>query len=343
MPEEKAIQPCDEQGTAGQDFLARPVLVYGPRKGGTTLLQSLLDGGQALLMLPDELKLKDMARPGWPWKQSAARRFVERGRSFFPDLFRIGSDGKTVRVDETSSFAGLTRAQLEEILDPETYAAGLEKLLREDVGDKAELICGDVRAFVASLKGGIGGKSMWGSKEVGGNPKDVVSLFQRCFPEGRIVYLVRQPEFISRSIILNRHRKGKRMSLRSLLHECRDAQNMVNSGYDLAMRNGLVVSYEALTENPAAVTESICRELGLPADPVHSGPTTLGRPVVVMTSSRQTTDVFRQEADWRKGLTAREVLAIRLFQCLGPLYYRFHGSRKANYGELRAFLAERGR
>lgn len=339
MAEPNMTQPSD----LPESFLARPVLVYGPRKGGTTLLQNLLDGGRTILMLPTELKLKDMARPNWPWKQSAARRFVERGRSFFPEFFRMGSDGKRLEVNATSSFSGLSREELEEIIDPKVYAAGLEKLLCENVSDPAGLIRGDVSAFVTSLRNGIEGKERWASKEVGGVPKNVVALFQKIFPEGQIVFLVRQPEFIVRSIIHDRRRKGKRMSMRSLLHECRDAQNLVNAGSEHARRNGLVVSYEALTENTAAVIENICRELGLPTDPIHSTPTALGRQVVVTTSSRKTTEVFRQESDWRKGLGLREKLAIRFCQLFGPLYFRFQGEGMADYGDLRALLAKEGR
>jgi Sulfotransferase family len=336
MMDAQDVEPCHEA------FLSRPVLVYGPRKAGTTLLQSLLDGGPALLMLPDELKLKYMARPGWPWGKPAARWFIERGRSFFPDLFRIGPDGHTVLVDESSSFAGLSREQLEEILDPDKYASGLETLLRENRSDAAGLMCGDVRAFVGALKGGLGTKLQWGSKEVGGVPDRVTALFKRCFPEGRIVYLVRQPEFIVRSIILNRRRKGKRMSLRGLLHECRDAQNVVNFGYEHALQDGLVVSYETLTEDPAGVINRVCEKLGLPMDPIHAVPTTLGRPVVVVTSSRQTTQVFRQETDWRKDLTAREVFAIQLFRWVGPLHYRLRGRRVVRYDDLRDLLGPQG-
>ena len=42
------------------ELLDKSVLVYGPRKAGTTLLQNLLDGGKQILMIPVELKIKFM-------------------------------------------------------------------------------------------------------------------------------------------------------------------------------------------------------------------------------------------------------------------------------------------
>lgn len=306
------------------------------------MLQSLLDGGSAMLMLPDELKLKFMARAGWPREKSPAQWFVERGRSYFPELFRITGDGTTVEVKPDQGLAGLSRAQLEEILDLDAYAAGLQDLLRSGVTGEAELMAADVRAFVGALKNGVNGAVCWGSKEVGGDPEHVTSLFRKCFPEGQIVYLVRQPEFITRSIIMDRRRKGVRMSFRKLLHEARDAQDVVNFGYKHALQNGLVVSYETLTENPAAISDKLCRALGLPTDPIHSGPTTLGQSVVVVTSSKKTTEVFRQVGDWRKDLSTRERLAISLFRLVGSLYYRLNGRKKVRYEELREVLAPKG-
>ena len=337
------MNPNDRVARVSDDlFDTSPVLVYGPRKAGTTLLQSLLDGGATMLMLPDELKLKYMIRPGWPFGKTAATWFIERGRSFFENWFRIASDGRSVELTGEPAVAGLTGDQVGGILDVGAYAAGLGELLRSGANDPADLLRGDARAFLAAMKSGASSCQRWASKEVGGDPEKVTELFLRCFPQGHVVYLVRQPEFIVRSIIMDRRRKGKPMSFRRLLHECRDAQNVVNFGHTHASRGGLVVSYETLTADTPHVVGRLCDELGLPRDPVHEGPTTLGRAVVVATSSRQTTKVFRQEADWKKDLTAREVLAIRLFRLIAPVYYMLKGSRKVAYGEVRALLDPRG-
>ncbi len=337
------IEANVSEGTVEGALAGPPVLVYGPRKAGTTLLQNLLDGGQEMLMLPGELKLKYMTRPGWPAGKPAARWFVERGRGHFRNLFRVGDDGKTVQINDPRGFAALSSVPLDGIFDMQRYVAGLEGMLRENPSAPKDLILGEMRAFIAAFRDGVGNRTRWGSKEVGGVPSRIISLFKECFPEGKVVYLVRQPEFITRSIILDRRRRGKRMSLRSLIHECRDAQNVVNYGHHHHDQGGLVISYEALTENTAAVISDVCQELGLPQDPVHLGPTILGSPVVVSTSSRKTTEVFRQAGDWKDGLTFRELFAVRLFRLFGPLYYRAIGQPKTCYAALRKSLAEKNR
>ncbi len=43
-------------------WVERGVLVYGPRKAGTTLFQNLLDGGDQVFAYPAELKLKSFIR-----------------------------------------------------------------------------------------------------------------------------------------------------------------------------------------------------------------------------------------------------------------------------------------
>src|SRR5688500_17214800 len=54
----------DDRTSRGQmpAWLDRGILVYGPRKGGTTLFQNLLDGTSQLMVYPTELKLKYFAR-----------------------------------------------------------------------------------------------------------------------------------------------------------------------------------------------------------------------------------------------------------------------------------------
>lgn len=323
-------------------ILSRPVMVYGPRKAGTTLLQGMLDGGAGLLMVPGELKLKYVFFKRWLEGRSVGRWFVERGRSFFAEVFEVSADGERVLVKAGCGMGGLTAEEVGEVVDLERYAEGLTGILRGGSEDLGEVIRADLRAFVGALRVRPGAGVRWGSKEVGGDSGRILGLFREIFPEGRVVYAVRQPEFIVRSILLNRRRSRRRMSVRAVLHELRDAQDVVNHGYEQVLgKQGVVVAYERLTEDPKGVIEGVCRELGLPCGEVNGGPTTFGREVVVTTSSRKTTRVFRQEEDWRKGLTALDVLLVRVFQVCGPVFYRMRGRRMVRYGELMRAM-ERG-
>ncbi len=117
-------------------------------------MQSMLDGGSIMRMIPDELKLKSAVRAGWPGTRQPARWFVERGRSFFPELFKVSVDGRTVVVCPDSTFGGLSRIQLEEILDLDRYAAGLSKLLENDPTEMEDILRRDADIFVSSLREG---------------------------------------------------------------------------------------------------------------------------------------------------------------------------------------------
>ena len=49
----------------------RAVLLYGPRKSGTSLLLNLLDGGEEIVAFPREMKLKFFLTAVWPGGQGA--------------------------------------------------------------------------------------------------------------------------------------------------------------------------------------------------------------------------------------------------------------------------------
>ena len=299
--------------TAGEETAPQPVLVYGPRKAGTTLLQSLLDGSPALLMIPGELKLKVFVRRKGRSKEDPMGLFVERGRSIFAALFERKPGGQGIQAKDGPEFSGLSRARLSALFDAGEYVARLSELLARKPTNLGGILTGDASAFAASLRGGHGDTTRWASKEVGGDPGEVLDLFLQHFPRGRIVFAVRQPEFVVRSILLKRRRKGGRMSIRRIFHECRDAQNIVSYCHNHALGRDVVVAYERLTADTAREIARICQELKIPFDEIMTVPTTLGEPVVVHTSSRQTTKVFHWEGNWWDDLTWREVLVIRLF------------------------------
>lgn len=324
----------DEQ-TMSDEFLSHPVLVYGPRKGGTSLLQNLLDGGSCLLMIPGELKLKVFVRKPQRAEADAAGLFVARGRSFFPALLERDPEA-LVSTDDGNDMGGLPIRKVAEILSVEEYAAKISAIQGTDLG---ELLKADISAFASALRKGRATTNRWASKEVGGDPTKILELFCRHFPQGQVVFAVRQPEFILRSILLDRKRKGASMSIRSILHECQDVQRIINYGYEHACQDHVVVAYEQLTANVSAEMGRVCGVLDIPFEEILTKPTTLGQPVVVDTSSRQTTEVFRQPTRWQKDLTWWQVMVIRGFQIFGPLWYFVKGCPFVRYDQVLSKLA----
>jgi hypothetical protein len=307
--------------------------VYGPRKAGTTLLQNLLDGGSAMLMVPGELKLKVFVRKQERARVDAAGLFVARGRSILPISFQPGPEAPQT-ADDMSDKGGLSIRKFSEILDVEKYAAQISEIQSDPAMDIGEVLKADITAFVAALREGPAAEKRWASKEVGGDPLRILELFRRHFPQGQVVFAVRQPEFIVRSILLDRKRKGKRIGIRGILHECQDAQRIIAYGYERALREDVVVAYEQLTADVHAEILRVCGLLGIPFEEILTTPTTLGQPVVVDTSSQQTKQVFRQPIRWQQNLTWRQVMVIGGFQIFAPFWYFMKGRPFVRYDQV---------
>ena len=71
---EKAIKQQELPGW----LFSSPLLIYGPRKGGTTLLQNLHDGSPSIFVYPTELKLKYLGNMLWNFEAGPAlERYLE--------------------------------------------------------------------------------------------------------------------------------------------------------------------------------------------------------------------------------------------------------------------------
>jgi len=310
-------------------------LVYGARKSGTTLVQSMLDGGASLPMVPGELKLKYIVKKRWIKSRSRtlAHWYAESGRSFFPVIPKPNGE-------EPARIAGLSREQVGQAIDLEKYAEGLDAIARLGDPPLAEILREDARAFLGAMKADWREARFWGSKEVGGETAEILALFRECFPEGMLVLVLREPVFTVRSILMKRRRWGIRLGgIRSIMHEYGDAQRVINEGYREALGgNAVIVTYERLTADPEGESKLLCERLGIPFDEIFARPTTLGQEVVVDTSSRQTTEVFRQVPDWQEGLSRKQIFILSICRIFGPAAYRLRGKRMVSYQALTELL-----
>jgi hypothetical protein len=321
-------------------------LVYGPRKGGTTLLQSLLDGGQDVVMLPGELKLKWLAQRTELSAHDFAEFYAQRGRLDFRYLLQRDEHNrvlKPLRAKKTYHFASFSTEQTEAIFDASRYAHRLEVLRNQSFDASThqafakQILTEDVDAFIASLKFSNPGWKTWASKEVGGDTRAVLEYWRRTFPQGRVVFLVREPIFVVRSIITDRRRKNETMSSGQIWRECREAQNIINRAFEYSDRE-MMVTYENLTNNVESEMKRVVEHLGIGFDKVLTTPTTLGREMVVRTASREEKGVFKQAPDWRSNLTPREIRVISLFQRFAPAMYKLRGQSFVSYSQLQQKL-----
>lgn len=296
--------PSEDQLPA---WVHRGVLMYGPRKGGTTLFQNLLDGGEHVFVYPTELKLKWFAvRPG---QQNDLDTYLER--SLVPTL----------------DSPHLSRARYRGL-----WAAIAEHCRPVDLG---ALIRYDAWATHASCRNVPATPRLWCAKDVGGDPATVIAAWRRVFPGAKVLMIVREPLMVVRAVMTDRRRRSIRLTLGQIARETLDAMRLVAAQARLPGEpNLLAVAYEDLVADPEGVMTRVAAHLGIPPSRVHRRPTLLAEPVVVKTASRPTTTVFRSAASWTDGLTLREKTVIAVVSALAGLLPRY----RVDYAALRRRL-----
>lgn len=290
--------------TSQAPWIERGVLVYGARKSGTTLFQNLLDGGDEIFVYPAELKLKYFARGN--------------GRS--ADIEDYYSASRIGTVD-SPHFSLPQYRELWRKAHAENTLEGLPELIRFDAG-----------AVYQSADGVPAKPATWCAKEVGGPTESILELWRAMFPAGRALFIVRDPRMITRAVLNDRRRKMRRLSFLAIVRETLDPLRIVaEQSKWLGYHYVLMIAYEDLVESTSTVMARVAQFLGVSDSPRFSSPTMFGEPVVVRTSSRDTTEVFGQAASWRDGLTLREQIIVAIAGAMAKLLPRY----RVNYAALR--------
>jgi hypothetical protein len=283
-------------------WLDRPVLVYGPRKAGTTLLQNLLDGTKELAVYPSELKLKYFV------KGPREGRLIDQYRA---------------------------RTRIGEIASPHFSFDTYQSLWREESdASLGHLIRRDMAHVMAACDHPIEPK-LWAAKEVGGRTEAILQEWRRLFPQGRVLLILRDPAMITRAVLNDRRRKERRLSVREIARETMDPLRVV-AAEARHLRDPLTfaIAYEDLVADTAATMRCIAEFLEIPFSEILTHPTLFGEPVVVRTASRPEAEVFRSQAQWHEGLTSRERRIVALATQVARL-----GGLRVDYAALRKSLA----
>jgi len=286
------------------------VLVYGPRKGGTTLLLNLLDGSEAMLAFPAEVKTKFFHR--WAKTDITRDRYVAESR--VPELDR----------DEVSVDTYLT---LWKETDPAPLAGDLRALLQRDAW----------YMYRAAIHPPAAPR-LWCAKDVGGKTHAIIALWRHCFPHSRLVFILRHPLQVARAVLNDRRRNGRRLSFLKIAREIADPMRVVaaQASY-LDAGSILPIAYEDLVDDTEGTMRRVAGFLCVAYDEVLTRPTVFGQPVVVSTSSRRTTTVFRSENRWSDGLPFRE----RFWVGLTWAVLRWHPRFAVDYPAIRRRISAR--
>jgi len=298
-----------------REWLNFPVLLYGPRKSGTTLLLNLLDGSPELLAFPTETKFKYFVGH-WPTGAAARRRYFEQS------------------ITTRKQYAGLNSAAFN---DGAANAVGYPmSSIRELIQYEANLIYDCLEDKSARLR-------MFAMKDVGGHTELITGLFRQCFLDGKIVMIARQPQFVARSVFRNRRRRGVRLSFVDKMRQAFDPERIIDRQYRIieSDRSVHLLFYEDLVSETEQVMKGVSAYLGLEYDEVFSRPTIFGEDVVVSTSSQATQDVFVDTASWTADLTLSERCAIFFVPLVKAVWRRLSGRRLHSYDDLRRLCQQR--
>ena len=355
MNQEYSQPEASKMDFLAPEFLNNAVLVYGPRKSGTTLLQSLLDGGAQMLMLPGEAKIKFLFEPrvGAPYLLRYA--FQNENKDWMFERATIGARALE-KVPDGVHLPGLSLEETARVFDLQPYRDALKKLHDAEPNHTYERIaCGDasphreysqaaeemraeVQSFASSVRGREYSQSetpphfkSWAIKEVGGHPRAIIESWRAIVPNLKVVFLVREPRFIVRSIILDRRRKGVQLGFFKIWKECESAQDTVGAAFSRKFDCDIVVSYEQLTRDTQAEMKRIAKTIGIDWEEKLGAPTMLCASAVVRTSSEKTAQVFKSEKNWDADLLPYQKRAIRCFHLLAPIFYKLRGRKFVRY------------
>ena len=267
----------------------KPVLLYGARKAGTTLLQNLCDGGDELIVYPAEMKLKKLRKVLW---------------SAEPESILEQYDAKC-ELEEAPS------------LHLENYGKLIASLKDQSIGSLGELIQHHIQILHQCVDGPEWTPKRWAVKEVGGDTDVLIRLWRHMYLSSKIVLILRDPLMTIRSIIRQRRSQKVKMSVSKIFREVRDVFQVVTAISRLMGEKSVhIVCYEEMTDDPEKVMRGVCNYLEVNFHEKMTQPTIFGNSVVVNTSSKSTDKVFKTEVSWKNDLTVREVLCVTLSKAL---------------------------
>lgn len=290
------------------------VLIYGPRKSGTTLLLNLLDSAPGVLTFPDEVKLKRLLKE----RQLGKPETYYRHSLIFRNRYNNFNDVQ--------------------------YRRYTNKICKQTTSDLGLIIKKDIYGIFRNIKNKPKNLYYWAMKEVGGDTYKIIELFKALFPEGKIIFVVRNPLKTTRSVILDRRRKTIKLSFKQLIKEIKDPIRISKQQYKLfnskkKNEDIFIARYEDLAGGKLKETMSkIATFLDISYSKAMERPTIFGSSVVVKTSSKKVKKVFNNITKWYESLSPKEVFFVCLISVsirikdklrkISFLYYSYKKLRK---------------
>jgi hypothetical protein len=289
-----------------------PILIYGPRKSGTTLLQNLHDTQNQILSCPSELKLKQLINAKWTGiTQNDLQLYCENNKVIEVPNFNLSKYKNDLLVDHVDVSGGLK-----------------------------DLIVNDMYCLYTNIKPDFRPKNLthWAVKEVGGNTNEIIQKWKLMYPNGKIIMLIRNPLMVASSILRERRKRG-------LIQPASKLMKQIESGFLILEKQLNYVNdpsfhflkYENLIDDTVTEMKKICQFLQIEFDEDLTKTTIFGELVVSSTASQMTKSVFKTHNRWYDKLTLKEKFWVLVV--LGKLKLK-HIRSKSNLRYTKSFYSQ---
>jgi len=260
-------------------------------------LQNLHDGGDDLVVLPSELKLKFFLKIFWNKQPDAAKTYFSKSNVLgnkYPNFNDVG------------------------------YKSATDKLSDKDIASLRDLIQNDIFEVYNNIINKPSTPALWVAKEVGGSAKVILAFWRQLFFNGKVVLLLRDPLMVARSVIMDRRRKGIKLGVSKLWRQVEEPLWVLYDQLQLMDDSSVYFTfYEDLVDSPGDVMRGVSEYIGIEYSEKFDYPTIFGEKVVVLTSSQKTTEVFRSNKQWTDDLTIREIIIVWFYYRLVVFRIKF--------------------
>ena len=243
-------------------FDQRACFIGGPAKSGTTLLRALLDNHPELLALPQDTDY------------------------FSTVLTKYGAEDRRAQFDYLTKqsyakilFGGRARPDKHDYSDfpQEQFLAIFERVAFDPENAQRDLLVLLMESYARVRGVPLDSIARWVEKTPA-NRNYIPQIFDR-FPRAKLLVTIRDPRaLLASQIALKQRVSARRLSVYYVIDHWRAAAKLATQVYSGEVP-GLVVPYEQLVREPAAVMEKICHFLDIVFHPeVAIHPTKVGRP-----------------------------------------------------------------
>ena len=333
-------------------WLQKPILVTGQMRSGTTLLRQLLDGLPQSYIYPTDPLFRVLFKRNYESSQHIAVDWLWNSKNHLSQppkkylSLKTNSESKSISVAETRRDV-LTlelNGQLVEAKDNpdcfnvDMYNETLKLLLTSsDELDPQKVIWASVLAAQKAQGLSSDGIKQWLYKQPSTtkfstsrfeDPNEIED-FLNSFPEGKVVYIVRDPRAIYRSReqhFLNRNRK--KQTFKICVNDMLTVSASIQKPSELIAKYGenkiLVVRYEDVVDSTAESMRLIAEFLEVPWIEQLTEPTLFGRSTSVNAASKgfDSSKVEKKRTDlWKKSLPLWKIAYLESILLRGQEFY----------------------